>query len=168
MTDRISPEPRLPVTLSLLLLVGIGSYEAVHYRSSEAGTVSVVETVIDAELEAHRLGRPYSEITGSDSKLVVDAYIQKHGGVQGMTELGDLEVAPVDHVGQEESFALTMSGLDAKRCRKLAGGFDNRIARTLVNGALLRDEHQMPSGYAVWQACREGGKVTLELGANVV
>jgi hypothetical protein len=168
MTDRIRPEPRLPVTISLILLVGIGSYEAMHYRTSEAGTITVVETVIDAEIEAHRLGRPYSEITGSDSKLVVDAYIQKHGGVEGLAELGALEVAPVDRVGQEESFALTMSGLDAKRCRKLAGGFDTRITRTLVNGEVLRDEHQTPSGFAVWQACRQGGIVTLELGPNVV
>jgi hypothetical protein len=161
---RLRPEPRLPLFLSLLFLLAIGTYEAGKYKTNgEAVRISAVRTVIDAELAQHRHGYRFEDLAQKSVWYVVDTYAGENALMMDPDELGALSIVPVFHKGSADAFALSITQADAKRCQMLAAFPDSRVTRTLVNGHVVRDGLQMPSGYALQGACTENSTVTLEI-----
>jgi hypothetical protein len=164
MFSRLRPEPRLPLVLSLLFLLAIGTYEAGKYKANgETLRISAIRTVIDAELAQHNNGYRFEDVAQRSVRYVVDAYTEGNSAIADTEELGALSIVPVFHNGRADAFALSIGQADAKRCQMLAAFPDSRVTRTLVNGHVLRDGLHVPSGYALQGACTENSTVTLEV-----
>jgi hypothetical protein len=161
---RLRPEPRLPLGLSLLFLLAIGTYEAGKYKAaSEPVRINAIRTVIDAELSRHQQGAAFDDVATGSMRQVVEAYAGRNTLDTEPEELGSLRIAPVFHNGRADAFSLSVAEPDVQRCQALAAFPDSRVTRTLVNGHVVRDGLRIPSGYALLGACTDNATVTLEV-----
>ena len=166
MFSRIRPEPRLPIGLSLLLVLAIGTYEASHYQPVyDPGPAPYLSALIDAELAAHPFGQSYVDVSGTSARAIVADYMGNHTTGQGFKEVDSLVLKPLFRGGRADGFSLSLVPDTRARCELLVALPDRRVTRTLVNGQVVREGLNMPSGYATQKACsmNSGEVVTLEV-----
>ena len=165
MLSKFRPEPRVPLALSLICLLAIGTHEAGRYEAQErsAAHVTYLRTIIDAELTAHEKNRSYSDVSGAQSRRAVTSYVAEHHSGGDFSVFDSVQIKPIVHNGLADAFSLSVATPDADACQRLASFPDSRVVRTRVNGQIVQDREHRPSGYALSRACTANSTVTLEV-----
>jgi hypothetical protein len=144
-----------------MVLLGIVTFEAGRFAQSPAPHGAEYRALIDAVITSHRSGT-FEDV--SDRRLGQTGV--KPGASFGSFVFPDadgLRIEPVFHNGRPDAFSLSVKTPDPAQCRTLVALQDRRVVRMRVNGEVVREGAELPSGFALLGMCAGNSTVTLEV-----